>query len=58
MPLYEYECKCGAGKAEMRTVPERNEVPNCDRCLAPMALIVSPVAGIVKNPAAGPRKPK
>lgn len=57
MPLYEYACKCGAGKTEMRTVVERNDAPKCDRCVVPMALIVSPVMGIVKNPAV-PRRNK
>lgn len=58
MPLYEYICaKCKSGQEAMRTVEAREIAPECFFCKVPMALIVSPVAGIVKNPAV-PRRPK
>lgn len=52
MPLYEYECvTCDTRREDMRTVAERGLGPTCDRCRKPMSLVVSPVAGVVKNPA-------
>lgn len=52
MPLYEYVCpKCDRGSAEMRKLDERFDGPTCQRCLVPMALQVSAVSVIVKNPA-------
>lgn len=58
MPLYAYECRdCKVQRTDMRTVVERNDGPWCDRCKRKMNLIISPVAGIVKNPAV-PRRSK
>lgn len=59
MPLYAYECaQCKQQRSDLRTVAERNDGPYCDRCKPPqqMTLVISPVRGIVKNPAAGPSK--
>jgi putative FmdB family regulatory protein len=59
MPLYSYECEhCGQAQNEMRTVAERERAPKCDRCSPrkTMTLVICPVRGIVKNPAAGPSK--
>ena len=56
MPLYSYECAgCHQKRNDMRTVAERNRAPKCDRCKPrkPMTLVICPVLGIVKNPAAG-----
>lgn len=58
MPLYVFECAiCNSQRSEMRTIEERNDGPECDRCRWPMILVISPVAGIVKNPAV-PRRSK
>lgn len=52
MPLYEYRCEpCNKERTDIRTIAERHEGPRCDRCKQEMNLVVSPVAGIVKNPA-------
>lgn len=52
MPLYEYTCvPCGKQRTDMRKIEERHYGPRCDRCRKEMDLIISPVAGIVKNPA-------
>lgn len=53
MPLYEYECpKCKAQTQEMRCIVDRDNGPPCYRCSNNrMDLVVSPVAGVVKNPA-------
>lgn len=52
MPLYGYTCeRCRATREEMRTIAEREDAPTCDRCRKPMKLVISPVTGIVKNPA-------
>lgn len=52
MPLYAYECAtCGRQRDGLRKIEERNDAPNCYDCKVPMALIISPVTGIVKNPA-------
>lgn len=56
MPLYVYKCDvCKAEAQDVRTIAERHDGPRCHRCGAVMVLQVSPVAGIVKNPAV-PRK--
>lgn len=58
MPLYTYECApCKATDMEMRLVDERHDTPICFRCKRAMKLVVTPVAGIVKNPAV-PRRVK
>lgn len=52
MPLYEYECpRCASQRSDVRTVEQRHDGPKCDFCSTPMALVVSPVRGVVKNPA-------
>lgn len=52
MPLYSYTCEpCGCGKVEMRTIAEREQVPDCDRCRQSMKFVIDPVVGVVKNPA-------
>lgn len=52
MPLYEYFCAaCDKWRVDMRTIAERQDGPTCDRCRKPMSLVISPVVGIVKNPA-------
>lgn len=52
MPLYAYRCKdCDCTKVEMRTIAEREDAPECDRCREKMELEIAPVVGIVKNPA-------
>lgn len=57
-PLFEYECpRCKNRKMDMRSIPERFDGPECYRgCGAKMKLLVSPVAGIVKNPAVPKRQ--
>jgi hypothetical protein len=35
----------------MRTIAEREDGPSCDRCRQQMKLQISPVRGVVKNPA-------
>lgn len=58
MPLYEYRCtRCNGGTLEMRKIEERHDAPECWTCKRPMRLRVTPVAGVVKNPAV-PRSPK
>lgn len=59
MPVYSYECySCGQSRIDIRTVAQRDDAPKCDRCTPPkkMLLVLCPVLGIVKNPAAGPSK--
>ena len=52
MPVYEYRCpKCKAQFDDVRSVAEREYTPACYRCGAKTELVVSAVAGIVKNPA-------
>lgn len=58
MPLYAYHClPCVLAVLEMRTMDERHDAPVCFNCKQPMKLIITPVAGIVKNPAV-PRRTK
>jgi len=57
-PLYDYRCEdCENGRQDMRTVAERHDGPKCDFCSGQMKLVISPVAGVVKNPAV-PRRSK
>lgn len=62
MPFYTYACpKCGAEREEMREMDDRNkDRPVCDNGDVPcvMDLVLAPVPGIVRNPAAGPRRSK
>lgn len=52
MPLYSYHCKpCDASRLDVRKIDERHNGPKCDRCRRKMVLQVSPVSGVVKNPA-------
>lgn len=57
MPIYEYKCSsCRRTRTEIRSVEDRRRgAPTC-RCGAWMALQVSPVAGVVRNPAVAKRK--
>lgn len=41
MPLYSYECAdCGGAKDELRKLPERNNLPDCDLCKKPMQRVI------------------
>lgn len=52
MPLYSYTCAdCDRTRQEMRLIADREDVLPCESCGQPMKLEISPVAGIVKNPA-------
>ena len=63
-PFYTYECPwCKATVEEMRPMDEAKT--NRPVCAAPehgfdvlptMELVIQPVAGVVRNPAAGPRR--
>jgi putative FmdB family regulatory protein len=58
MPFYDYHCdKCNSGTSQMRFVAEREDSPKCIFCDQKMRLVISPVAGIVRNPAV-PRRSK
>lgn len=53
MPLYTYRCNpCKKERDDMRRIEERHDGPQCDRCRKKMFLQISPVAGVVVNPAA------
>ena len=57
-PIYDYKCpKCNAQFTDIRLVAERHYTPACYRCGAKTKLLVSAVAGVVKNPAV-PRRSK
>lgn len=52
--MYSYECKrpgCPGQASDMRKVDDRHVAPICT-CGSPMRLVMAPVNGIVKNPAA------
>lgn len=52
MPLYEFQCpRCEKYRSDVRTVEARHDGPRCDHCGAKMTLLMSPVRGIVKDPA-------
>lgn len=53
MPLYEYKCPwCQAETTDMRTIEQRENGSLCYRCgKKHMVLVISPVKGVVKNPA-------
>lgn len=52
MPLYVYTCpKCESTRSDMRTIEERNDAPRCDHCGSKMALTLTAVRGIVRDPA-------
>lgn len=58
MPLYQYRCEpCRAERSDIRLVAERHDGPACDRCGKQMTLTITPVPGIVKNPAVPRGKP-
>lgn len=59
MPLYAYKCpRCEAQCSELRAVKDRADGPLCYRCGQwKMDPIITPVAGIVRNPAV-PKEPK
>ena len=57
MPAYVYHCqKCDWERSEVRKMSEREPTPACHGCGREMKQILSPVAGYVKNPAAGPTR--
>lgn len=63
MPFYTYKCpRCDAEREELREMDARNwDRPWCnnhDDVKIVMELVTNPVAGIVRNPAAGPRRSK
>ena len=62
MPWYVYKCpRCGAETEEMRPMDDRNkDRPWCNgsQWCERMELVTAPVPGIVRNPAAGPRRSK
>jgi putative FmdB family regulatory protein len=61
-PFYKYACpRCGAEVEEMRPMDDANrDRPICENGDVPMVmdLVIAPVPGIVRNPAAGPRRQK
>lgn len=59
MPVYAYDCPkpgCFGRMVDMRSIDERHEGPLC-HCGTPMELRITPVFGVVKNPAV-PRSSK
>jgi putative FmdB family regulatory protein len=44
MPLYQYECSCGAIAEELRSVEARHDPVTCADCGKPAKLAVCPVA--------------
>ncbi len=62
MPVYQYRCPlCDAEREEIRAMDDRKkDLPFCTNHDAPtrMELLTAPVTGIVRNPAAGPRRSK
>jgi putative FmdB family regulatory protein len=62
VPIYKYACpRCGAEAEEMRPMDDANrDRPICHNGDVPMVmdLVIAPVPGIVRNPAAGPRRSK
>jgi predicted nucleic acid-binding Zn ribbon protein len=61
-PFYLYRCpRCDAEVEEMRPMDDANrDRPICENGDVPMVmdLVIAPVPGIVRNPAAGPRRSK
>ncbi len=61
-PLYVYRCpRCGAETEEMRPMDDRNiNLPVCGNGDIPCAMepVITPVPGVVRNPAAGPKRQK
>jgi putative FmdB family regulatory protein len=50
MPLFEYRCTvCLKTATEIRCIAERDKAPTC--CGVPMQREITPVHGVVKNPA-------
>lgn len=62
MPFFTYECpRCGARTEELRSMDDaKSNPPVCYQGDVPvdMKLVIAPVPGIVRNPAAGPRRSK
>lgn len=62
MPFYTYKCPlCDAEREELRLLDNRDlDKPRCTNHDIPFAMerVTNPVAGIVRNPAAGPRRNK
>lgn len=54
MPIYDYECPSGNVESFFNSVDERHtRAPVCNCCDMQMKLVISPVRGIVRFPAAG-----
>lgn len=55
MPIYEYECEtCNLYGDASNSIDERHtHAPLCPKCADKMSLVISPVRGVVKFPAAG-----
>ena len=62
MPWYLYACpRCGVETEEMRPMDDRNtNLPVCYNGDVPIDMepVITPVAGVVRNPAAGPKRSK
>lgn len=44
MPIYSYECSCGAVTEELRGVSRRNDAMECPECGGEAKLAITPVA--------------
>lgn len=52
VPTYEYACSsCADRTLDLRRIEDRAKGPPCSKGHGPMKLVISPVAGVVKNPA-------
>lgn len=55
MPIYQYECQkwaCGTQYEAMKCIEQRQYAPRCPKCKGLTGkLVITPVRGIVKNPA-------
>lgn len=56
MPVYDYLCRCGHMDMDIRCISDREQGPKCTQCGEQMKLTVSPVKGIVRNPAVAPKE--
>jgi putative FmdB family regulatory protein len=58
MPIYSYRCAdCGLVREEIRCIKDRDRKITCEKCGTPARREITPVTGIVKNPAV-PRRVK
>jgi hypothetical protein len=56
VPFYVYECPAGHKTEKMRNIARRHERALCDHCTRFAYQVLTPVPGIVKNPAVPRRK--